>query len=79
MMDPQKTWAEMLDALKHRRWDDAKLAADALYEWVRKRGFPPRTVGDESLGVDWHRTITIFTCLNVANKVDMLKKRAAAR
>lgn len=78
-MDPQQTWTDMLDALKCKRWDDAKEAADELYEWVRKRGFPPTTVGDESLGVEWHRTIASFVCLIVANKVDTLKKRAATK
>lgn len=78
-MDPQQTWADMLDALKRKAWADSKDLADTLYEWVRKGGFPPVTVGDESLGRQWHRTIALFTCLAVANKVDSLTKRRLRR
>ena len=78
-MDPQQTWQDMLDALQSRQWDEAKELADALYEWVRKGGFPPTTVGNESLGKTWHRTITSFTCLAVANKVDDVRKRRENR
>lgn len=74
-MDPQQTWADMLDALKRKEWDDAKELADALYEWLRKGGFPPTTIGDEALGKQWHKTIAHFTCLAVANKVDDVRKR----
>ena len=74
-MDPQQTWADMLDALQRKEWDNAKELADALYEWLRKGGFPPTTVGDESLGKQWHKTIAHFTCLSVANKVDDVRKR----
>ena len=78
-MDPHQTWADMLDALKRKEWDEAKDLADALYEWIRKGGFPPITVGDESLGKEWHKTITSFTCLAVASKVTDLKKRRGRR
>jgi hypothetical protein len=74
-MDPQQTWADMLDALKRKEWDEAKELADALYEWLRKGGFPPTTVGDESLGKTWHKTIAHFTCLAVANKVEEVRQR----
>jgi aminopeptidase N len=69
----------MLDAMKRKQWDEAKELADALYEWIRKGGFPPVTVGDESLGQQWHKTIASFTCLVVANKVDDVKKRRSRR
>jgi hypothetical protein len=78
-MDPQQTWTEMLEALKRKEWDDAKELADALYEWIRKGGFPPVTVGDESLGKNWHKTIASFTCLVTANKVDDVMKRRSQR
>jgi len=44
-MDPHQTWADMLDALNRKDWDEAKELADALYEWLRNGGFPPTTVG----------------------------------
>ena len=78
-MDPQQTWTDMLEALKHKEWDDAKELADALYEWIRKHGFPPVTVGDESLGKNWHKTIASFTCLVVANKVNDMRNRRSQR
>ena len=78
-MDPHQTWADMLEALKHKQWDDAKELADALYEWIRKGGFPPVTIGDESLGKNWHKTITSFACLAVANRVDDIRKRCQRR
>lgn len=69
----------MLDALTHKQWDDAKELADALHEWIRKGGFPPITIGDESLGRNWHKTIATFVCLAVANRVDDIRKRRERR
>jgi hypothetical protein len=78
-MDPQQTLTDMLDALRRKQWDEAKELADALYEWIRKGGFPPVTIGDESLGKNWHKTIASFACLAVANKVDDIRKRRERR
>lgn len=82
-MDPQQSWAGMLDAMKRKEWDEAKELSDALYEWIRKGGLPPTTVGDESIGEQWHKTIASFTCLAVANKVEDVrnqrKKRQASK
>ena len=78
-MDPQQTWADMFDALQRKEWDEAKKLADALYEWLRKGGFPPTTVGDASLGQQWHKTIASFTCLAVANKVEDVHKQRKKR
>ena len=77
-MDPQQTWTDLLDALKQND-DEAKELAVALLKWLRKGGFPPVTVGDESLGKNWHKTIASFTCLVVANKVDDVRKRRNQR
>lgn len=74
-MDPQQTWADMLIALQRKEWDNARELADALCEWLRKGGFPPTTVGDESLGMPWHKSIAYFISLAVANKVDDVRKR----
>ena len=78
-MDPHQTWSDMQDALQRKQWDDARELADALYEWIRKGGFPPVTIGDESLGKNWHKTIASFTCLAIANKVDEVRKRRSPR
>ena len=73
-MDPQQTWTDMLDALKQRQWDDANELAGSLYEWIRKGGFPPTTVGDGSLGKRWHKTIASFTCFAVANRMEQIRE-----
>lgn len=78
-MAPQQTWTDMLDALRLKQWDEAKELADALDEWTRKGGFPPVTIGDESLGKNWHKTITSFACLAVANKVNDIRERHERR
>jgi len=65
--------------MKRKKWDAAKELADTLFEWNRKRGVPPVTVGDESLGKEWHRTVTHFTCLLVISKVDHIYKRREQR
>lgn len=78
-MDPYQTWADMLDALQRKKWDEAKGLADALYDWIRMGGFPPVTIGDESLGKKWHKTITTFTCLAVADRVGDIHKRRQRR
>ena len=75
-MDPQATWNEMLDALKRRHWDEADQHAADLYSWMNsKHGFAPLTVGDESLGKEWHKTIASFTCLFVQTKVKEIRIR----
>ena len=69
-MDPQTTWNELLDALKRRQWDEADQHAAALNSWMHsKQGFAPLTIGDESLGKEWHKTIASFACLFVQTKV----------
>jgi hypothetical protein len=78
-MDPQQTWNDLLTALRCKHWEEAKELADSLHEWIRKRGFPPVTIGEETLGNEWHRTIASFVCLVVANKVDDIQKRREKR
>lgn len=78
-MDPQQTLADMLTALKEKRWEDAKELADALHGWLTKGGFPPATLGDMSLGTEWHRAVATFTCLAASSKVDDIRKRRARR
>lgn len=78
-MDPQQTLADMLTALQEKRWDDAKELADALHEWLVKGGFPPTTLGDVSLGREWHRAVATFACLAASSKVDDIRKRRTRR
>ncbi len=73
-MDPQQCWTDLLEALKRNDWDAAQELADALSAWLRKNGFPPITVGAESLGARWHRTIASFVCLHVANHLSDMQQ-----
>ncbi|MEZ6055453.1 MAG: hypothetical protein R3C01_01990 [Planctomycetaceae bacterium] len=72
-MDPQQTWADMLEALYRKRWSEAKERADTLLEWLQSGGFPPVTIGDNSLGNPWHRTIASFVCRTVANRMAVIQ------
>ena len=78
-MDPQQTWADMIDALERKQWEPAKELADALYGWLRKGGFPPTTVGAKSLGKRSHSAVAQFVCLAIASKVHEVNKRAERR
>ena len=59
-MDPQATLEQLLDAVADRDWDRVDELSDALLGWLKRGGFPPRTLGLESLGPDWHREIATF-------------------
>ena len=78
-MDPQQALADLLTALKDKRWDDAKELADALHAWLVKGGFPPTTLGHVSLGKEWHRTVATFVCLAASSKVDDIRKSRQRR
>ena len=78
-MDPQQTLADMLTAMKEKRWEDAKELADALHGWLTKGGFPPITLGDVSMGKEWHRAVATFACLAAASKVADVQKRRRRR
>ena len=78
-MDPQQCWNDLLEALKHNDWHAAQELADAMDSWLRKKGFPPITVGAESLGAEWHRTIASFVCLHVASHVEDMRQRRKPR
>lgn len=78
-MDPQQTWTDMLEALERKQWEPAKELADSLYEWLKKGGFPPTTVGDKSLGKRWHAAVAQFICLAVASNANDIAKRAGRR
>ena len=78
-MDPQQTLADMLTAMKENRWEDAKELADALHGWLTKGGFPPTTLGDASLGKEWHRAVATFACMATISEVADIQKRRKRR
>ena len=78
-MDPQKTWTDMLDALKQIDHDEAQELAGALLEWLGKGGFPPIAVGDKSLGADWQRTIAAFICRSVISRANETREESHRR
>jgi len=61
-MDPQATFDQLLSALADRDWDRVDELSDALLGWLKRGGFPPRTLGTEQIGNDWHREIAALVC-----------------
>lgn len=78
-MDPQQTWTDMLEALERKQWQPAKELADSLYEWLKKGGFPPTTIGAKSIGKNWHAAAAQFVCLTIASKANDLEKRRSRK
>lgn len=78
-MDPHATLNELLAALGERDWDRIEELADALLRWMECRGFPPTTLGPESLGKEWHRAVATFVCYAAKSKVRDARKRRRKR
>ena len=78
-MDPQQTLADLLTAMKEKRWDDAKELAEALHGWLTRGGFPPTTMGDAALGKEWHQAVATFVCMAAISKVADIQKRRKRR
>ena len=78
-MDPQAAWKELLEARCQRDWNRAEELANALLEWLQRRGFPPQTIGDPKLGTRWHHAVTHFVCHLVLADVRQARKRAERR
>jgi len=74
-MDPQATLRDLLEALEERDFDRIDELADALLHWMEHRGFPPQTLGSESLGRQWHRSVATFVCYAAKSKVRKVRKR----
>ncbi len=74
-MDPQATWQELLEARLKRDWDQAEELANALLDWMQRRGFPPHTIGDPKLGPKWHHAVAYFVCHLVLADVKQARKR----
>jgi len=54
-MDPDATWALMLEAYASADWQEATDHAEALMNWLRNGGFPPLTTiasKDGSLAIE---------------------------
>ena len=74
----------MTYVLADRPWTDvmhsfAEELANALLEWLQRRGFPPQTIGDPKLGTRWHHAVTHFVCHLVLADVRQARKRAERR
>lgn len=78
-MDPQATWNELLEARWQRDWNRAEELANALLEWLQRRGFPPQTIGDPKLGTRWHHAVAYFVCHLVLSDTRQARKRAERR
>jgi hypothetical protein len=61
-MDPDLTWREMLKAVANREWEEARERAEALLEWLHKRGYPPITHSEPKLPKSWHHSMAYFAC-----------------
>lgn len=75
-MDPQATWDELLATRLQCDWNRAEELANALLDWLQRRGFPPHTVGDHELGARWHHAVAYFVCHLVLADVRQARKRA---
>lgn len=76
-MDPQETFEAMLAALRNREWELVEDTSDALRTWMNRGGFPPETLGADSLGAEWHGTIAAFVCdLAASRALDALAKES---
>lgn len=78
-MDPQTTLNELLDAIGFREWNRVRELSDALLTWMEGGGFPPVTLGAESLGKRWHRAIATFICHAAVSRADDAAKRRKRR
>lgn len=75
-MDPQAAFHEMLMVLRDQDWECVQEAADTLRTWMNRGGFPPETVGADSLGAEWHGTVAAFVCdLAASRALDALAKQ----
>lgn len=61
-MDPQTTLSALLEALSDEDWELAMELSQALQTWIQGGGFPPTTIGAETLGQNWHRAIASAIC-----------------
>ena len=74
-MDPQATLRDLLAAVGDRDWDRVEELSEALLTWVQNRGFPPETMGPQSLGRGWHRAVTEFVCYLAKSQARTARKR----
>ncbi len=61
-MDPQATLTDLLQAVAERDWDRSDELAESLLTWIGNGGFPPRTIGPETMTRHWDRAVTEFLC-----------------
>lgn len=78
-MDPEVTWRELLAARLNRNWPQAQQLAHDLRDWLDRGGFPPVTMGDIQLGVEWHAGWARRTCNFVLDEVHSAAQRRQRR
>ena len=44
-MDPNRTWQELVDAVRNDDWVPAADLAEVLLDWLNRDGFPPNITG----------------------------------
>ncbi len=69
-MDPQACWTELLNALAGRESPAAIEAAETLAEWLRRGGFPPRTLPQLPQNHPLQRVIARTVCDQVLQATD---------
>jgi hypothetical protein len=78
-MDPQATWDQLLEASVERDFDRMEELAEALLQWMERRGGPPKTVNRDDLPRGWHKAIAQFVCYMAKSDVARVKKRRSRR
>lgn len=61
-MDPQATWEQLLDAYAEGDSQRVEELADALLEWLKRGGFPPKATTGADLGPAWDGAIAAAAC-----------------
>ncbi len=61
-MDPDAALRMLLEALEDQDHEQVMELTEGLRSWLHGGGFPPQTIGAESLGNDWHRAIALAAC-----------------
>ena len=67
-MDPQATWDDLLSAYAEGDWDRVEELAEALLQWLKRGGFPPRATTGSDLGREWDQQIAVAGCRFAATR-----------
>jgi hypothetical protein len=61
-MDPQATWEALLEAISAKDTERTRELAEALLDWMKRGGFPPRATTGSDLGQRWDLAIATAGC-----------------